>query len=91
MNRDNVRKVMLDEKEIPRQWYNIVADMPTKPSAYVSPVTHKVAKSEELSAIFPKALIEQEVSQERFIDIPDEVKRTLPCSPTEPAISCKGT
>jgi len=66
-------KISLEEKEIPKRWYNIQADMPNPPEPPVSPVTKKPASPEELSAIFPPALLEQEMSRQRYIDIPDEV------------------
>ena len=66
-------KIMLNESELPKQWYNIRADMKTLPADYIHPATHKIATAEDLSPIFAKALIEQELSTERFIDIPDEV------------------
>ena len=74
MRKDNVTKVILDECQIPKQWYNIVADMPNKPAPYYNPQTCKVATPDDMSAIFPKELIMQEVSTERWIDIPDEVR-----------------
>jgi len=75
MRRDSVTKVFLSESDIPKQWYNIVADMPNKPEPYISPMTGKVSTPDEMSAIFPKEIIEQEMSTERFIDIPEEVRR----------------
>jgi len=66
-------KISLEEKEIPKRWYNIQADMPNPPEPPISPVTKKPASPEELSAIFPPALLEQEMSRQRYIDIPDEV------------------
>lgn len=74
MRKSEVVKVLLDETDIPRQWYNIVADMPNKPAPYYSPQTGKIATPDELQAIFPMELIQQEVSAERWIDIPDEVR-----------------
>ena len=68
-----VFKILLSEDEMPRQWYNIVADMPNKPLPPLDPITKKPIGPENLSAIFPMELIKQEVSQERYIDIPDEV------------------
>ena len=68
-------KVLLSEKEMPRQWYNILPDMPNPPKPPLHPATHQPVGPEDLSAIFPMALIEQEVSQERWIDIPEEVLR----------------
>lgn len=63
-------KIYLDESEIPRQWYNIAADLPTKPPLAPdgSPLT-----PEMLAPVFPMNLIEQEVSTQRWIDIPQEV------------------
>ena len=66
-------KINLSEKEIPRQWYNISADMPNLPKPPLHPGTKQPVGPDDLSAIFPMALIEQEVSQERWIDIPEEV------------------
>jgi len=66
-------KIVLSEKEIPRQWYNIMADMPNIPKPPLHPGTLKPVGPDDLSAIFPMALIEQEVSTQRWIDIPEEV------------------
>ncbi|HIJ60320.1 MAG TPA: TrpB-like pyridoxal phosphate-dependent enzyme [Nitrospirae bacterium] len=66
-------KIILSEKDIPRQWYNILADMPNLPKPPLHPGTHKPIMPEDLSLIFPMALIEQEVSSQRWIDIPEEV------------------
>ena len=59
--------------EIPRQWYNLIADLPVKPPPYLHPKTLEPVKPEDLSALFPDELIKQEASTEKFIDIPDEV------------------
>ncbi|HEX3028676.1 MAG TPA: TrpB-like pyridoxal phosphate-dependent enzyme [Clostridia bacterium] len=74
MRKNDVVKVLLDESDIPRQWYNIVADMPNKPAPYYSPVTGKLATPDDMSAIFPMELIMQEYSTDRWIDIPNEVR-----------------
>ncbi|MCX7709954.1 MAG: TrpB-like pyridoxal phosphate-dependent enzyme [Clostridia bacterium] len=74
MSKNDVAKILLDESEIPKQWYNIVADMPNKPAPYYSPQTGKIATPDDMSAIFPKELIMQEMSTERWIDIPEEVR-----------------
>jgi tryptophan synthase beta chain len=66
-------KVVLNDEEIPRQWYNIMADMPTPMRPPLHPGTGKPVAAEDLAPIFPMNLIEQEVSTERWIDIPDEV------------------
>jgi tryptophan synthase beta chain len=70
---EKIRKIILSESEMPRQWYNIVADMPNKPMPPLDPVTKKPIGPESLAAVFPMELIKQEVSAERYIDIPDEV------------------
>ncbi|MCG6886960.1 MAG: TrpB-like pyridoxal phosphate-dependent enzyme [Proteobacteria bacterium] len=66
-------KILLDESEIPTQWYNVIADMPNPPTPPLGP-DGKPVGPEALSAIFPDALIEQEVSGQRWIDIPDKVR-----------------
>jgi len=66
-------KVVLPDREIPRQWYNIMADMPNLPKPPLHPGTKQPVGPDDLSAIFPMALIEQEVSTKRWIDIPEEV------------------
>lgn len=67
-------RIYLDEKELPKKWYNIQADMPVKCQPALNPQTHEPIGPEELSAIFPMELIKQEVTQERYIDIPEEVQ-----------------
>ncbi len=66
-------KIILSEKEIPKKWYNVMADMPNLPKPPLHPSTLKTIKPEDLSPIFPMPLIEQEVSTEKWIDIPEEV------------------
>lgn len=67
------RKFLLSESEMPKQWYNIIADMPNKPMPPLNPGTREPMMPQELSPLFPQALIEQETTAERFVDIPDEV------------------
>jgi tryptophan synthase beta chain len=66
-------KILLSEKEIPQAWYNIQADLPNPLSPPLNPVTRQPAGPADLAAIFPMDLIAQEMSQERWIDIPGEV------------------
>jgi tryptophan synthase beta chain len=68
-----VKKIMLPESELPRQWYNIMADMPTPMEPPLHPGTGKPVGPDDLAPIFPMNLIEQEVSPQRFIDIPEPV------------------
>jgi hypothetical protein len=82
------RKIMLNDSEIPRQWYNILPDMPTPMNPPLHPGTGQPVGPQDLAPIFPMNIIEQEVSSERLITIPDEVldKYLLypPTSPTRP-------
>jgi len=66
-------KVFLTEQEIPDKWYNIQADLPRPLDPGLHPVTHQPLTPDDLAPIFPMGLIMQEVSQERWIEIPDEV------------------
>jgi tryptophan synthase beta chain len=68
-----VKKIFLPESEMPRQWYNIMADMPTPMEPPLHPGTGQPCGPDDLSPIFPMNLIEQEVSTERWIDIPEPV------------------
>ena len=66
-------RYILDAEYIPRRWYNIVPDLPEKLAPPLNPATMEPVKPEELEPIFPKALIAQEVSENRWIRIPEEV------------------
>jgi tryptophan synthase beta chain len=68
-----ISKILLTDKEMPRQWYNIAADMPNKPLPPLDPKTRQPISPDALAAVFPMELIKQEVSTERYIDIPEEV------------------
>ena len=72
-----MRKIFLDEKDMPRAWYNIQADMPNPLPPPLNPETGEPITPDMLSPIFPMNLIEQEVSTERWIDIPEEVLSRL--------------
>ncbi len=79
-------KIYLDETEIPKQWYNVRADMKTKPAPLLNPGTHQPLTAEELSPIFCKELIDQELDDTTpFIPIPEEIQdyyKTYRPSPT---------
>lgn len=66
-------KITLDETEIPTHWYNVVADMPNPPAPYLSP-DGKPVSPEAMAAIFPPNILEQEMSAERWIPIPEKVR-----------------
>ncbi|MFA7397690.1 MAG: pyridoxal-phosphate dependent enzyme, partial [Candidatus Bathyarchaeia archaeon] len=67
------KKILLKETEIPKQWYNIVPDLPHPLPPFIETETGKPGVG-IVPKIFPKAIIGQEISQERWIDIPDEVR-----------------
>jgi tryptophan synthase beta chain len=69
-----VKKFLLAEKDIPERWYNIVPDLPEPPAPYLHPATLQPLGPADLAPIFPMAIIQQEVSQERWIEIPDQVR-----------------
>jgi tryptophan synthase beta chain len=68
-------KVMLKESDIPKTWYNIMADMKNPPAPVLHPGTGKPIGPDDLSALFPMGLIEQEVSGQREIPIPEEIRQ----------------
>jgi tryptophan synthase beta chain len=70
------QKILLPEHEIPRQWYNLAPDLPTPLLPPLGPDGNPVTP-DRLEPIFPRGLIEQEVSQERWIDIPEEILEIL--------------
>jgi len=72
----NEKKIFLNEKDIPRQWYNLMADLPTPVLPPLGP-DGKPITPEMLSSVFPMNLIEQEVSTDRWIDIPEEILEIL--------------
>jgi tryptophan synthase beta chain len=67
-------KYLLDEKDMPTHWYNIMADMKEPPPPYRHPATLELMGPDDLAPVFPMELIKQEVSTERYIEIPDEVQ-----------------
>ena len=70
-------KVVLQDDEIPKQWYNIQADLPHPPQPPLHPGTRQPIGPDDLARVFPMNLIEQDVSQERWIDIPDGILEKL--------------
>jgi len=70
-------KILLPEDRIPKQWYNIIPDMPGTMAPVVHPGTLQPVTPDDLLPLFPMGLIEQEVSTQRWIDIPDEVRQIL--------------
>ncbi len=67
----------LKQSDLPKQWYNIQADLPAPLYPPINPATGKPISPDDLSPIFPKGVIEQEMTQERWIDIPEPVREIL--------------
>ena len=67
------KKILLRDDEMPRQWYNVVPDIPGGLKPPLDPETKQPMGPEKLSAVFPMGLLAQEMSQDRFIEIPEEV------------------
>ena len=67
-------KIYLEESELPKQWYNVRADMKNKPAPLLNPATHQPATLDELSAVFCRELAQQELNEtDAYIDIPAEI------------------
>ena len=71
---DRQVKYLLDESELPQQWYNVLADLPSPPPPPLHPGTREPVGPDDLAPLFPAALIGQEVSAERYIPIPEDVR-----------------
>jgi tryptophan synthase beta chain len=70
-------KFQCSEEEMPTHWYNILADMKNPPPPYLHPATLEIMGPDDLAPVFPGALIMQEASRERYIEIPDQVQDIL--------------
>ena len=66
-------KILLDESQLPTQWYNVVPDLPSPPPPPLHPGTLQPGGPDDLAPLFPMDLIAQEVTTDRFVDIPGEV------------------
>ena len=75
--KDSMTKIMLEENDVPKQFYNIQPDLPHPLAPPLHPGTKEPAKASDFEAIFPKEVIRQEMSQERFIPIPNEIRDAL--------------
>ncbi|MBU0485537.1 MAG: TrpB-like pyridoxal phosphate-dependent enzyme [Proteobacteria bacterium] len=72
-----MKKVLLDENEMPTQWYNVIPDIPNGIAPPLDPLTKQPMGPEKLAQIFPMGLLEQEMSDKSWIDIPQEVQEVL--------------
>ncbi len=70
----DTRRFFLEQKDMPTQWYNVQADLPEPLPPMLHPMTKEPLTPPDLAPLFPMELIMQEVSQERYIDIPEEVQ-----------------
>lgn len=75
MGKEIPYKIYLEEEEMPKQWYNVRADMKNKPAPLLNPQTHKPMTAEELGVVFCDELVEQELDDKNaYIDIPEEIR-----------------
>ncbi len=74
-NKEIPYKIYLEENEIPKQWYNVRADMKNKPAPLINPGTHQPMSAQDLSAVFCSDLVAQELDNDTaYIDIPQEIQ-----------------
>jgi tryptophan synthase beta chain len=66
-------KYILDEADLPTRWYNVIPDLPEPPPPPLHPGTREPVGPDDLAPLFPQALIAQEVTTDRYVDIPEEV------------------
>lgn len=83
-------KFLLNESDIPKQWYNINADSPVAPTPVLHPQTKEPVTPDFLGVLFPMDLIMQEISAERYIDIPEEVREIYKLWRPTPLIRARG-
>ena len=72
-----MKKIVLREDQMPTSWYNVVPDIPGGLQPPLDPETLQPMGPEKLAAVFPMVLLEQEMSQERFVEIPQEVMEVV--------------
>ncbi len=84
------KKFCLTEAQMPTQWYNIAADMPNRPLPPLHPATRRPVTKAQMAAIFAEELVDQEMSAERFIDIPDEVREIYKIWRPTPLVRASG-
>ncbi len=84
------KKIILSEEKMPKQWYNIAADLPSPLPPPLHPGTHQPIGPADLEPLFPMELIMQEVSQERYIDIPEPIREVYKIYRPSPLIRALG-
>jgi tryptophan synthase beta chain len=86
----DIKRTLLKETDLPQAWYNLQADLPRPCPPPLNPGTHKPLTPQELEPIFARELIAQEVSQERWIEIPDDIRRILAIWRPTPLVRARG-
>ena len=84
------KKITLPESEMPLQWYNIVADMKHKPAPLLNPQTRKPLQPSEMEQLFAQELVKQELSTERFVEIPQQVRDLYKIYRPSPLVRASG-
>lgn len=85
------KKFILQERDIPEAWYNVMADMPNKPRPLLNPVTKKPLKAEDLFPLFTEEASRQEFNDtDRWIEIPDEVREMYRIWRPTPLVRARG-
>ena len=89
--KDESKKFLLAEKEIPEAWYNVVVDMPVKPRPMLNPATKEPLKDEDLYPLFTEAVANQEMNTtDRWIEIPEEVRDMYKIWRPTPLVRARG-
>jgi len=86
----NAKRILLNESDIPTAWYNLQADLPKPLPPVLHPGTKEPIGPDDLAPIFAMELIKQEVSQEQWIEIPDDIRRVLSIWRPSPLVRATG-
>ncbi len=89
-SKQSPNRILLSEREIPKKWYNIAADLEQKPAPPLDPQTRQPISPDRLSAIFPQSLIEQEVTDKKFVRIPQELLKVYAKWRPTPLVRARG-
>ena len=84
------KRIVLGDNDIPSAWYNLLADLPQPPPPPLDPATNQPVDPAKLGRIFARGLLQQEMSCERWIDIPDEVRRVYAIWRPTPLVRARG-
>jgi len=86
----DTRRILLDPREQPRAWYNAAADLPEQLPPPLDPITHQPLGLKRLAELFPRALVDQELSARRWVEIPDAVREALALWRPTPLVRARG-